>query len=420
MSLWSKVPLGPPDKIFGLVEAFKQDEDPRKQSLVVGAYRTEEGNPWVLPSIRAAEEKVMAAHMNKEYTTIGGVPEYVELSRKFAFGKDSPALAEGRVASVQALSGTGSLRLIGEYYAKFLGQGSPIYLPNPTWGNHANIFRSCGLDVREYRYWDPKTLGLDLEGMLADLKAAPAGSAVLLHAVAHNPTGVDPTKEQWARICAELKARSSELALLFDCAYQGFASGDAEDDAFSLRHFVNEGVPFALAQSFAKNFGLYGERAGCVSFSCADADEAARVASQLKIIIRPMYSNPPVHGARIVAAVLSDPEVAAAPARHARPPRPPAMPAPLHSSARAPRARLPDAPRIAPVPAARGAVALRVQDDGRAHHRDALRPVRRDGGDGVGAHVEPHHRPDRHVLLHRDVGRAGREASLRVPHLPDE
>jgi len=308
---WGSVPLGPPDKIFGLIDAFSKDSDPRKQSLVVGAYRTDKGKPWVLPSIRKAEEKVMEDRMNKEYTKIDGVPEYVDVARKFAFGKDSPALAENRIASVQSLSGTGSLRLIGDFYAKFIGNNAPLYLPKPTWANHTNIFRDAGLDVREYRYWDPATLGLDLEGMLEDLRAAPCGSVVLLHAVAHNPTGVDPTNEQWLRICAEIKARGTDLNVCMDSAYQGFASGDAEADAFAVRHFVSEGVPFSLAQSFAKNCGLYGERVGLVSFVCDDADEATRVLSQLKILIRPMYSSPPVHGARIVTAVLSDPAIEA-------------------------------------------------------------------------------------------------------------
>ncbi len=311
---WSAVPQGPPDAILGLVEAFNKDPSPTKYSLSVGAYRTDEGKPWVLPSVREAESRVLAANMNKEYAGIGGVDDFVGVARKFALGADSAAISDGRVASVQALSGTGACRVIGDFYAKFLGRGTPIYLPNPSWGNHANIFRDSGLDVRQYRYFDPKTLGLDLEGMLTDLKAAPAGSVVLIHACAHNPTGVDPTNEQWARLSDEL--RGQDLALFFDCAYQGFASGDAEDDAFSIRHFVEKGHSIALAQSFAKNFGLYGERVGVLNVVCADADEASRVLSQLKILIRPMYSNPPVHGARVVSAVLSDPKVATAtPAR---------------------------------------------------------------------------------------------------------
>ena len=309
-SAWTGVPMGPPDGILGLVEAFKADTHPNKVNLSVGAYRDSDGQPWVLPSVLKAEEHVMAKQMNKEYLPIIGDADFVDNARRFALGSASPALTEKRVASVQSLSGTGACRVIGDFYAKFLGKGAPFYLPTPSWGNHANIFRDSGLDVRSYRYWDKETLGLDLDGMLADLKSAPDGSAVLLHACAHNPTGVDPTPEQWKTICSVLKERPG-LSLFFDSAYQGFASGDAEADAFALRHFVSEGVPCALAQSFAKNFGLYGERVGLLSMICADEDEAARVLSQLKIIVRPMYSNPPVHGARIVNAVLSDPALEA-------------------------------------------------------------------------------------------------------------
>jgi len=302
---WTEVAMGPPDGILGLVEAFQKDDFPKKVNLSVGAYRSDEGKPWVLPSVKKAEERVLAASMNKEYAPIHGVNDFVETARAFALGKASPALAEGRVASVQSLSGTGACRVIGEFYRKFLPPGAAIYMPDPTWGNHANIFRSAGLDVRSYRYLDRQTNGLDLDGMIADLSEAPEGSAVLLHACAHNPTGVDPTTDDWKRLCTALKARPG-LSLFFDSAYQGFASGDAEADAFAIRHFVSEGVPFALAQSFAKNFGLYGERVGVLSMICDDAEEAGRILSQFKIIVRGMYSNPPIHGARIVATVLGD------------------------------------------------------------------------------------------------------------------
>jgi len=303
--VWTDVPMGPPDGILGLVEAFHKDNFPKKVNLSVGAYRGDDGKPWVLPSVKKAEERVLAASMNKEYAPIHGVNDFVETSRAFALGKASPALSEGRVASVQSLSGTGACRVIGEFYRKFLPPGAAIYMPDPTWGNHANIFRSAGLDVRSYRYLDRQTNGLDIDGMIADLCDAPDGSAVLLHACAHNPTGVDPSPDGWKRICTALKARPG-LSLFFDSAYQGFASGDAEADAFAIRHFVDEGVPFALAQSFAKNFGLYGERVGVLSMICNDTEEAARILSQFKIIVRAMYSNPPIHGARIVAAVLGD------------------------------------------------------------------------------------------------------------------
>lgn len=253
----------------------------------------------------------LASGLNKEYAPISGVDDFVKKARAFALGKSSPAITDDRIASVQSLSGTGACRVIGDFYAKFVGQNAPFYLPAPSWGNHANIFKAAGLDVRTYRYYDPKTLGLDFDGMCEDLAAAPDGSIVLLHACAHNPTGIDPTEAQWRELCSKIKSRGDGLSVFFDSAYQGFASGDAEKDAFSIRHFVDEGVPFALAQSFAKNFGLYGERVGVLSMVCADTDEATRVLSQLKILVRAMYSNPPVHGARIVATVLGDAELEA-------------------------------------------------------------------------------------------------------------
>jgi aspartate aminotransferase len=207
--LWSGVEMGPPDGILGLVEAFKVDTHPQKVNLSVGAYRADDGKPWVLPAIEKAEKKVVESKMNKEYLPIHGDAEFVDTARRFALGHDSPAIADGRIASVQTLSGTGACRIIGEFYSKFLGEGARLYLPTPSWGNHGNIFRDAGLDVRAYRYWDKDNLGLDLDGMLDDLRNAPDGSAVLLHACAHNPTGVDPTPDQWKTICAALKVSTT-------------------------------------------------------------------------------------------------------------------------------------------------------------------------------------------------------------------
>ncbi|CAM9546945.1 unnamed protein product [Laminaria digitata] len=304
MSLWSDMPMGPPDPILGLTEAFNKDTDPKKVSLGVGAYRGDDGKPCVLNTVRKAEKLVLEKALNHEYAGIAGVPEFTKLSLAFAYGKDSPALKENRVAGVQTLSGTGACRVAGDLFARFRGAGSAIYLPNPTWGNHIPIFKNAGLDVRKYRYYDPKTVGLDFEGLLADVRAAEDESIFLLHACAHNPTGVDPTREQWAELSKLMK--SKKQIAFFDCAYQGFASGDAEKDAWAIRRFVDDGHCLVLAQSFAKNFGLYGERIGALSVVCNDADEAARVASQLKLVIRPMYSSPPVYGARLVAEILSD------------------------------------------------------------------------------------------------------------------
>lgn len=298
------VPMGPADPILGLNEMFQKDTDPRKTNLGVGAYRDDGGKPYVLDSVREAEKRIVEAKMNHEYAGIAGIGGFVGLSLKFAYGDDSTPLKENRVAGVQTLSGTGACRLAGEFYSKFLGKGSPVYMPDPTWGNHIPIFTNAGMDVRKYTYLDRKTQGLDFEGMLKDIDAAPERSVFLLHACAHNPTGVDPSVEQWKEISQAMKAKN-HLAF-FDSAYQGFASGDAERDAAAIRTFVDDGHCISLSQSFAKNFGLYGERIGAFSFVCQDDEEAKRIESQLKILIRPMYSNPPVHGARIVETVLSD------------------------------------------------------------------------------------------------------------------
>lgn len=271
-------------------------------SLGVGAYRDDKGKPYVLEAVRQAEKKVLEAKMNHEYAGIQGVGDYVKLALEFAYGEDSPALKEKRVAGVQTISGTGACRLAGDFYARFLGKGSPFYLPEPTWGNHIPIYKDSGLEVKRYRYYDTKTNGLDFAGFLEDVNNAPKGSIFLIHACAHNPTGVDPTAEQWQELSALFKKKGH--AIFFDAAYLGFASGDAERDAVALRSFIKDGHTFLMAQSFAKNFGLYGERVGTLSAVCASEEEAKRVDSQLKILIRPMYSNPPIYGARLVATIL--------------------------------------------------------------------------------------------------------------------
>jgi len=261
---------------------------------------------FVLPSVRAAEEKILASGANKEYAGIAGVLDFVKLALNFAYGDDSTPIAEGRVAAVQTLSGTGACRLCAEFCSKFgLGAEGAVYMPDPTWGNHIPIFKDGGMEVRQYRYLNRETnTGLDFDGLMADMEAAPNGSVFLLHACAHNPTGVDPSMDQWAAISSLMKSKGH--LPFFDSAYQGFASGDADKDGGSVRLFVEDGHNILLAQSFAKNFGLYGERTGTFSVVCTDAEEKARVESQLKILIRPMYSNPPINGARIVQTILSD------------------------------------------------------------------------------------------------------------------
>jgi len=308
-SFWSGVEMGPPDAILGVTEAFKKDSNPKKMNLGVGAYRDDAGQPFVLPSVLKAEQNIMAAKLNKEYAPIGGEPEFCKEAAKLAFGDTSPVVTEGRNVTLQGISGTGSLRIGAEFISKWWPGNNTIYLPKPSWGNHTPIFKFAGFNVAGYTYYDPSTCGLNFSGAMADISAIPEGSVILLHACAHNPTGVDPTPEQWKEMSAVIKARN--LLPYFDMAYQGFASGDVDKDAAALRQFIDDGHNVLLAQSFAKNMGLYGERAGAFTVVCSDKEEASRVESQVKIIVRPLYSNPPRHGARIAAEVMTNPELRA-------------------------------------------------------------------------------------------------------------
>jgi len=304
VSAFQHLEQAPEDPILGVTVAYNKDPSPVKLNLGVGAYRTEEGKPLVLNVVRQAEELLIQDRsLYKEYLPITGLAQFNKLSAKLILGDGSPAIAEKRVATAQCLSGTGSLRVGAEFLAKHYSQRI-IYIPVPTWGNHPKIFTLGGLSVKTYRYYDPRTRGLDYQGMLEDLQAAPPGAIVLLHACAHNPTGVDPTQDQWVGI--RQLVRSKGLLPFFDSAYQGFASGSLDADAYSVRLFVGDGGECFIAQSYAKNMGLYGERVGALSIVCRSATVATRVESQLKLVIRPMYSSPPIHGALIVATILSD------------------------------------------------------------------------------------------------------------------
>jgi len=305
-SAWENIAQAPPDAILAIGDAWRADPDPRKINLGVGAYRTAEGKPLVLNVVRKAEAALAAdPTANKEYLGITGDPTFCKLAREMAFGAGSAAVQEGRITTVQGLSGTGSLRVGAEFLATHYPVKT-VFIPNPSWPTHRAIFTRAGMTVKEYRYFQPATRGLDYEGLMADIGNAEPGSVVVLHACAHNPTGVDPTPEQWRGIlgvCAQRK-----LLPFFDSAYQGFASGDLEADAAAIRMCAAmPGQEMLLAQSFAKNMGLYGERVGALSVVCASKAVAARVEGQLKLVIRPMYSNPPRHGAEIAARVLGSP-----------------------------------------------------------------------------------------------------------------
>ncbi|XP_064193471.1 aspartate aminotransferase, mitochondrial [Anguilla rostrata] len=306
-SWWSEVQMGPPDPILGVTEAFKRDSNPKKMNLGVGAYRDDQGKPYVLSCVRKAEALIASKKLDKEYLPIGGLGEFTKACAELALGADSEVLKSGRSVTVQSISGTGSLRIGADFLARFHTAVRDVYLPKPSWGNHTPIFRDAGMQLKAYTYYDPSTCGFNSKGALDDISKIPDKSVLLLHACAHNPTGVDPRPEQWKEIAA--LAKKKNLLVFFDMAYQGFASGDIDRDAWAVRHFIAEGHNIVLSQSFAKNMGLYGERVGGFTVVCNDAEEAKCVESQLKILIRPMYSNPPMNGARIAATILNTPEL---------------------------------------------------------------------------------------------------------------
>lgn len=295
--------MAPPDPILGVSEAFKASKDPNKLNLGVGAYRTEELQPYVLEVVKKAEQKMLAAGYNKEYLPIEGLDGFRKATVTLLLGADHPAIKDNRVAVVQALSGTGSLRLGAAFIARWM-KGTTVYISNPTWGNHRNIFGDEGVEWKYYRYFDADTVGLDFKGMMEDITAAPDGSIILLHGCAHNPTGIDPTPEQWQQIADLCKAKGHMP--FFDVAYQGFATGDLDKDAFAPRLFVKNGLEIMVAQSYSKNLGLYGERVGALNVVLSDANAAKAVLSQLKRLARALWSNPPTHGARIAAEVVGD------------------------------------------------------------------------------------------------------------------
>ncbi|RVX19487.1 Aspartate aminotransferase, chloroplastic [Vitis vinifera] len=306
------VTMAPPDPILGVSEAFRADNSEMKLNLGVGAYRTEELQPYVLNVVKKAENLMLERGENKEYLPIEGLAAFNKVTAELLFGAGNPVIEQQRVATVQGLSGTGSLRLAAALIERYF-PGAKVLISSPTWGNHKNIFNDARVPWSEYRYYDPKTVGLDFDGMISDIKAAPEGSFVLLHGCAHNPTGIDPTPEQWEKIADVIQEKNH--IPFFDVAYQGFASGSLDADASSVRLFAARGMELLVAQSYSKNLGLYAERIGAINVVCSSADAAQGttkqicssdlwVKSQLKRIARPMYSNPPIHGARIVANVV--------------------------------------------------------------------------------------------------------------------
>ncbi|KAG4424641.1 hypothetical protein IFR04_002174 [Cadophora malorum] len=303
------VPQAPEDPLFGLMAAYRADTFDKKVDLGIGAYRDDDAKPWVLPVVKKADELLRNdPALNHEYLPIAGLATFTSAAAKLILGSDSPALADKRTCSVQTISGTGAVHLGALFLKRFYPGNPTVYFSNPTWANHNQIFSNVALPIATYPYFSKETKGLDFAGMKKAIGDAPNNSIILLHACAHNPTGVDPTKEQWKEIAILLKEKSHFP--FFDCAYQGFASGDLAKDAWAVHHFIEQGFELCIAQSFAKNFGLYGERAGCFHFVTGPGSDAqktiGRISSQLAILQRSEISNPPAYGARIASLVLND------------------------------------------------------------------------------------------------------------------
>jgi aspartate/tyrosine/aromatic aminotransferase len=296
--------MAPVDPILGTTLAYRADPDPRKVDVGVGAYRTDESQPYVFKVVRKAEKEIVDdLTVNKEYLPIDGLADFNRLAQELVFGKENPLVKEKKIVTSQSISGTGSLRVGFEFVRTFLP--ADVYVPKPTWGNHIDIIERSGLKPTEYPYYNPKTRGLDLQGMLNSLGNAKPGSVVLLHACAHNPTGVDPSEQEWDQIMRLMKEK--RLVPFLDLAYPAFASGDFNKDTEVVRKFAAMGFQMFVAQSFAKILGLYSERLGAIHVIAASKDGADRVLSQMKRIMRAMYSNPPAHGARIFVKIFSNP-----------------------------------------------------------------------------------------------------------------
>ncbi len=306
-TLLAAVEMAPRDPILGINEAFNADPNPNKVNLGVGVYTDANGKVPLLQCVKRAELAMAAAAAPRGYLPIDGIAAYDKATQALVFGADSDIVKNYRAVTVQALGGTGALK-IGADFLKRIAPTSAVYISNPSWENHRALFESAGFDVLDYAYYDAESRDLDFDGFLAAVKAMPAGSIVVLHACCHNPTGVDPTMAQWQQIAAAV--RVGGLVPFLDLAYQGFGDGVLEDGAV-VKLFAETPGPVFVSSSFSKSFSLYGERIGALSVVTTDKDEAARVLSQLKRVIRTNYSNPPTHGAALVAAALTDPEARA-------------------------------------------------------------------------------------------------------------
>ena len=307
VSILASVPLAPRDPILGLTEQFVADPRPGKVNLGVGVSLDSTGKVPLLDCVREAEQRLAAAPSPRSYLPIDGLAAYNSAVRTLVFGADSAVVAAGRVVTVQGLGGTGALK-VGAEFLKVTSAARTVLISDPSWENHQALFSRAGFEVRSYRYYQPALGGIDGDGMLADLAAAAPGTIVVLHACCHNPTGYDLSAAQWEQVAAVVAERG--LVPFLDLAYQGFAAG-IEPDGSVVARFAALGIPLLVASSFSKSFSLYGERVGALSVVTADAEEASRVLSQLKVTIRTTYSSPPTHGAAVVSTVLGDTELRA-------------------------------------------------------------------------------------------------------------
>ncbi len=304
---FDKIVAAPADPILGLGEAFKAETRPEKVNLGIGIYKDAQGKTPIPRAVKAAETRLLAEENTKNYLTIDGVAAYNAATQVMLFGADHEIIANQRAKTAQSLGGTGALRIAAEF-VKRQTNAQNVWISNPTWPNHNAIFKAVGINICDYRYYNSQTHALDWDGLIQDLSQAKQGDVVLLHGCCHNPTGIDPTPEQWETL-AKMSAEKGWLPL-FDFAYQGFANG-LEEDAYGLRVFLQHNPELLIASSYSKNFGMYNERVGAFTVVAQDADTANRAFSQVKAIIRTLYSNPASHGGATVAMVLQDAELKA-------------------------------------------------------------------------------------------------------------
>lgn len=307
-SLFSAIEMAPRDPILGITEAYNADTNPNKTNLGVGVYYDDNGKVPLLECVKKAEAEMAAKAAPRTYLPIDGLALYDKAVQELVFGQGSAVINDKRAITVQALGGTGALKLGADFIKHFGGEGTEIYISDPSWENHRALFEMAGFKVNTYPYYDASTRGVNFTGMADALRKMPAGSVVLLHACCHNPTGADLTQDQWTDVISIVKER--HLVPFLDMAYQGFGDGIAEDGAV-VRRFAESGCALFVSNSFSKSFSLYGERVGALSIVASSQEEAARVLSQLKRVVRTNYSNPPLHGGQVVGTALANPELRA-------------------------------------------------------------------------------------------------------------